>query len=141
VTGEAQELAAFFRRAVRTAQALVLGGAALMYFLLSNGKALALGLLLGGAVSIVRYDLSFRVMAKSPPASTLVRTRLITYVLSGTALALAFWQRQQINPWTTAIGLFAMNGTIVATEWLSRRRARPGAGEARQDVEARTPDN
>jgi len=126
-----QELMAFWHRSVRTAVAVVLAGAALLWASFPvAGPALARGLLLGGATSLLRFQLSFRAMRRSPDAARLVRVRLLTYVLSGAALALAFWRRERISPWSAGAGLLAMNGAIVLTELLSGRERGQGTRSA-----------
>lgn len=140
-----QELRTFWRRSVWLAHCIVLAGAVLLYCALTDGRALALGLLLGGATGILRFRLSYRAMVRGRSAGALVRTRLMTYALSALALGLAFWRREQINPWTTAIGLFVMNGSILLTEMLSRRgkgaeAPAPDSVERRDDAGVRATD-
>jgi hypothetical protein len=108
----------FWRRATRTAQCGVLGGAVLLYALAPNGRALAIGLLLGAVASMARFRLMYGALVRMRSSKGLVKVRLVNYVLSGAALALAFAMADTISPWTTVAGLFAMNASLIATELL-----------------------
>ena len=125
----------FWKRAVRFAIAVVLASAGVLYFCFPAGKRLALGLLLGGAISIFRYRLRYRALMRlrEAGAPALVRVRLIGYVLNALALGAAFFFRQTVSPWTTVAGLFVMNASLIATELFSRdtplSAEKPGIGE------------
>lgn len=114
------EAAAFWRRASRIAQALALTAAGALYFL--AGREYALGLLLGAIVSMVRFRLRYRAMLQSPTAGGLVRLRLITYAMSGAALAVAFLWPAVFNPWGAIPGLLVMNVSVIAAELLDRSK-------------------
>jgi hypothetical protein len=116
------QLQAFWQRSVRLAQVVLLLGALILYLAVpDNGRALALGLLLGGTASILRYKLSLRALL-SGQAATMVRTRMLNFALSGIALALAFWQRETFSPWSTAAGLIVMNGSILIVAARSQKQ-------------------
>jgi len=101
---------------------IVLGSGALL-LLPRHGLALAFGLLLGGAVSLLRFNLRFRALAAARTAGPVVRARLLGYGLNALALGAAFWRPEAASPWTTAAGLFAMNVAVVAAELLGPREA------------------
>jgi hypothetical protein len=116
------QLQAFWQRSVRLAQVVLLLGALILYLAVpDNGRALALGLLLGGTASILRYKLSLRALL-SGQAATMVRTRMLNFALSGIALALAFWQRETFSLWSTAAGLIVMNGSILIVAARSQKQ-------------------
>ena len=125
----------FWRRAVRSAIGFTLASAGVLCFCFPAGKPLALGLLLGGAIGIYRYRLRYRALVRlrEAGAHTLVRSRLIGYVLNALGLAAAFLFSQTVSPWTTIAGLFVMNASLIATELLSRDTAlsaqKPGIAE------------
>jgi hypothetical protein len=122
-----QTLQDFWRRAVRLAQLLVLAGAAALYFGLENGGAAGLGLVLGGAASLLRYRLRYRALLRMSTVGPLVRVRLISYALNGLVLAVAFAFRGTISPWSTAAGLLVMNVSVIATELVLRGERRDGS--------------
>ena len=116
----------------RVAVGLVLAAAAVMYVALERGDALALGLILGGAASLLRYRLKYTAVLtmQEKGAGRLVRSRFYGYLINAAALAAAFWARPVISPWTAIAGLFVMNVCVVAVEMLviQEDRARPEAG-------------
>ncbi|MHC4479420.1 MAG: hypothetical protein ACYS8K_00580 [Planctomycetota bacterium] len=114
----AQTLKAFYQRAVRLALLLLALGAAALYFGLPDGRAAAVGLLAGGAVSILRYRLRLGALLKLRGAGPLVRLRLLTYGLNGAVLAAAFALPHVLWPWSTVAGLLAMNVSLIAAELL-----------------------
>lgn len=127
-------LRAFWVKSQRLAVIVIAVAAPLLYCLHEQGKALALGWLLGGTASILRYRLHYRVLMRllrveGTGGGILVRTRLLTYLLSGAALAAAFCFRAVISPWTTIAGLFVMNVCVIVTE-LSESLATRGGGAA-----------
>ncbi len=109
-----QELERFWRRAVHLAQGAALGGAAALYLL--GGRGPALGLLLGSLVSMLRFHLRYRSLRRGPSTGALVRLRLLNYLLSGAALAVAFTFSEVISPWTTIAGLLVMNVSVIISE-------------------------
>jgi len=116
------------RRASRAATLAVLAGAVVLYVGFREGRPLALGLIVGGAASILRYRMRYRALVRLPDAGAgvLVRARLLGYLLSGAALAVAFLLRRTISPWSAIAGLFVMNGCILAVELFSRDRELAG---------------
>jgi hypothetical protein len=118
-----QRLLSFWRTARRLAVAIVLGGAAVLYVAAPEGRPVALGWVLGGAVSILRYTAYFRALgriAASPGA--VVRARLIMYAMSGAALAVAFAFAETFSLFGTAAGLLAMNAAVFVAGLLTGRR-------------------
>lgn len=79
---------------------------------------LALGLALGFGFSLLRLYLAsnallvFVATAPKQGQSYMVQRRLFSYFLTAGVLALAFW-REEINPWTTAAGLFLTTAVMV----------------------------
>ena len=124
-----QALKAFWRRATRLARVGLLGGAAALYTLAPGGRALALGLLLGGTASMLRFQLSYNVMRRGGSAGAMVRTRVLNYAISGAALVAAFAVPQTFSPWTAVPGLLAMNAAVIAAEllWPDRTPRTPDA--------------
>jgi len=104
----------------RVATVLVLGAAALLYVSMDNGVALALGLILGGLASMLRYRLKYSALTQMPEggAGKLVRSRFYGYLVTAAALAVAFLGRPLISPWSTIPGLFVMNACLIAVELL-----------------------
>ena len=125
-------LRAFWKRSVRLTQALLLLGAALLYLCAPNGRALALGLLLGGIVSVLRFKARYAALRCAGGAGMLVGARLLGYGLSALALALAFTQPETFSPWSTVGGLVTMNFCVVAAElfWKEDPARRPLTGES-----------
>jgi len=113
-----QALKAFWQRATRLARYGLLGAAAALYALAPGGRALALGLLVGGTASMLRFQISYTVLRAGGSAAALVRTRMLNYAISGAALVLAFAAPQTFSPWTTVPGLLAMNAAVIAAELL-----------------------
>ena len=113
-----ESLRAFWKRTVRLSYALTFGGAAVLFAALANGRAAAIGFLLGGSVSVLRFSLRYRALARLNSVGPLVRLRLLTYALNGLALAVAFARADAVSPWTTAAGLLVMNVSLIATELL-----------------------
>jgi len=111
----------FWKRAVRLATGVLLVGAGVLYFCFPAGRALALGLLLGGAISICRYRLRYGALVRlrQAGAGALVRAQLTGYALNALALAAAFLFSHTVSPWTTIAGLLAMNVSVITTELLS----------------------
>jgi len=126
------ELRAFWRTALRLAHVVLAAGALGLYGALANGRAAALGFLLGGTVSILRFRLRYRSMLKSPDAGALVRLRLVSYVLNAVALAPAFAWPQKCWPWSTVAGLMLMNVCVVLTELRRGSGAREDRSAARE---------
>ncbi len=120
MTAEPQQtdLQSFWKRAVRLAKVLLVVGSAALYVV--GGRALALGLVLGAGVSVVRFDLRYRALLKGRPAATLVRLRLASYALSAAALGLAFGFPHLFSPWSAAPGLLAMNLCVIVAEMTVR---------------------
>ncbi len=125
----------FWQRSSRLSQALLLAGAALL--LVSSGRAAALGLLLGGIVSVLRFRWRYVALRRGAPAGAFVRRRLLAYSLTGATLALAFRLDHLLDPWATVAGLFAMNIAVLATEFLwpdsdgrPQRTTSPSPGES-----------
>ena len=114
-------LVRFWSRCVRLCQKAALGGALVLY--LAGGRALALGLLLGAAVGILRFHLRYRALLRGASAAALVRLRLMSYAMSALSLGAAFAWRGQLSPWSCAAGLVLMNASVIAAELL-----RGGAG-------------
>jgi hypothetical protein len=117
-----ERLLSFWRMARRLAGAMVPGGAAILYFALPNGRAAALGWILGGAVSILRYTVYFRALGRMTSPGPAVRARLIMYAMSGAALAVAFAFRGTFSLLATAAGLLAMNAAVFIAGVLTGRR-------------------
>ncbi len=115
-----RELLAFWKRAVRSAWLLIVTGAVVLYLAAPNGPALALGLVLGGAISVLRFHGRLRALANLRAAAPLVRGRLMGYALNAAVLGVAFTYPETISPWSTAAGLLVMNVSIVAAEVLSQ---------------------
>lgn len=128
-----RELCEFWRRAVRVALGLLVLGTGALLLLPRHGLPLAFGLLLGGAVSLLRFNLRFRALAAARTAGPLVRQRLFGYGLNALVLGAAFWRPETASPWTTAAGLLAMNVAVVAAELLGPRKA-AADGTARGDL-------
>jgi len=120
-----RDLESFWKQCLRLARVLALGGSVVLYF--AAGLAAALGLLLGAAVSVLRFHVRYRALLRGAPAGALVRLRLLGYAVSAAALGAAFAFRHALNPWTTAAGLLLMNASVIATELLGRD-AEPRAG-------------
>jgi len=116
----------------RVATGLVLALAALLYVLMDDGVALALGLILGALASMLRYRLKYSALVQMPQggAGKLVRSRFFGYLITAAALAVAFLARPLISPWTTIPGLFVMNACVLAVELLviQREEARAEGG-------------
>ncbi len=115
-----RELLVFWKRAVRSAWLLMVTGAVILYLAAPNGPALALGLALGGAISVLRFQGRLRALVNLRTAAPLVRGRLMGYALNAAVLGVAFSYPESISPWSTAAGLLVMNVSIVATEVLSQ---------------------
>ncbi len=122
---EAAELRAFYRRAVRLAQLLIIVGSVTLYLAMANGRAAALGLIVGGSVGILRYCLRLRALLRLGSAGPLVRSRLVGYGLNAAALGAAFGFPETIWPWSTVAGLLLMNASLIATELRRRDDAAP----------------
>ena len=105
----------------------VLAGAAGLYAFFEGGRALALGFILGGATSILRYRFRYSALLKmqAKGAGVAVRSRFYGYAANAVALAVAFLARPMISPWSTIAGLFVMNACVVAAEFMT-----PGSEEA-----------
>jgi hypothetical protein len=116
----AQRLRDFWARAVRLAQISLVGGAAVLYLCLEDGRAAALGLLLGGATSILRFRLRYKALLGLRAPGPLVRMQLLSYALNGAVLAAAFALRDTVSPWATVAGLFVMNVSVIASEILTK---------------------
>ncbi len=114
------ELEAFWGHSTRIAQVLALVGAGGLYLL--AGRELALGLLLGAIVSMLRFWLRYRAMRRGTSPGALIRIRLFAYALSGAALGLAFSCPGVFSPWAAIPGLLVMNIAVVAAELLDRPR-------------------
>lgn len=122
-TGKEQILE-FWSKSVRLTVAAALAGSLALWALAGdNGRALALGLLLGTMAGVIRFRIALRTLMAGPSAGAVVRSRMIGYVISGAALLVAFLFRERISPWTTAVGLLVMNGSLVLNEMLDRRKA------------------
>lgn len=129
ITEGEHQLQTFWKRANRLANAGALAGALGLYFLAPDGRALALGLLLGAMAGVARFRISYRMLRRADSPRTVVLTRLVGYGLSGGALLLAFLLPQTFSPWTTIPGLLLMNAAVVAAELLGRLLT-PGAADA-----------
>jgi hypothetical protein len=118
----ADELRLFWRRALVLAAVIILGLAAGLYAgvagSLMDGRAAAYGWLLGSAVSVLRFALTYRTLQAGIAPGRLIRVRLFNYALSAAALVLAFACRPTINPLAAAVGLLAMNAAVVLAEVL-----------------------
>jgi len=129
-TSDDARLRAFWSGAVRLAHVVLVAGGLGLYGALDNGRAAALGFLLGGTVSILRFRLRYRAMLRSMDAGGLVRVRLVTYALNAVALVPAFGWPHTCWPWSTVAGLLLMNACVVLTE------LRRGNGSTREDRSA-----
>ena len=119
----ADDLRTFWRRAAGLAGLIIVIGSAALLVCLPNGPAAAFGLLLGGATSILRFNVRYKALRKGVPARALVAQRLGTFLLNAAVLAAAFAKPEVAWPWSTVGGLFAMNVSVIAVEFLSHRRA------------------
>lgn len=115
------ELARFWKRAVNLSHLITGLGAIVLLFALPQGRAAAVGLIVGGLAGVLRWRLRYGAVRRMDRGA-LVRSRLIGYAVSGAALALAFGLRQIIWPWSTVAGLLVMNVAVVTTELLDARR-------------------
>jgi len=122
VSAGERELGEFWRRAVRVALGILVLGTGALLLLPRDGLPLASGLLLGGAVSLLRFNLRLRALAGARTAGPLVRARLFGYGLNALVLAAAFWRPEAASPWTTAAGLLTMNAAIIAAELLDQAK-------------------
>lgn len=134
-----------WRCANRLATFTALAGAVVLYFAVDPGRALALGLLLGSIVSILRFKLSYGTMrasleadAQSTPPMLRIRPmlgiRVVNYGLSAGALAVAFLLPATFSPWTAVPGLFVMNAAILASELLWGDGSTGAAGQTAEDT-------
>ncbi len=130
MSGGTEQLRAFWQRSVRLAHLFIALGAVALYFGLRDGRAAALGLILGGAASVLRFNLRYRALLRLGAVGPLVRVRLMTYALNAAVLAVAFGFRETISPWTTATGLLAMNAAVIAAELLDRSKSPGGTRSA-----------
>ncbi len=119
----ADDLRAFWLRAVGLAVLIIVVGSAAFLVFLPNGPAAAFGLVLGGATSILRFNMRYRAMRRGTSARALVAQRLGTFLLNGAVLAAAFAKPEVAWPWSTVGGLFVMNVSVIAAEFLSHRSA------------------
>jgi hypothetical protein len=124
------QLLDFWRRSVRLAVAVTLAAGAALWVLwpqewLFEGRALALGLVLGSAAGVARFRLSLRTLLKGPTSAGMVRARLLGYGISAAALLVAFLLRDAVSPWACAVGLLMMNAALVITDWRDRRKEPP----------------
>jgi hypothetical protein len=117
-----RRLLSFWRTARLLALVLVLGGAAVAWFALREGRPVALGWLLGGMVSILRYSLYFRALGRMVSPGVVIRARLVMYALSGAALAVAFALPGRFSLLGTAAGLLAMNAAVFFAGLVTGRR-------------------
>ncbi|MFW6189388.1 MAG: hypothetical protein ACOC7T_03055 [Planctomycetota bacterium] len=90
-----------------------------MFALAPNGRALALGLLLGGVVSQVRFRIRYSAVQHADSARPMLRTAFANYGLNAAALGVAFLLSSTFSPWATVAGLLTMNAAVVAAELLS----------------------
>ena len=120
-TGQ-QQLLEFWKRSVRLAVAVTLAVALALWALWpSEGRPLALGLLLGSMAGIARFRLSLGTLLRGPTSAAMVRSRLLGYGISAAALLIAFLL-EPISPWTCALGLLVMNAALLLTDWRDRRK-------------------
>jgi hypothetical protein len=117
-----ERLLSFWQAARRLAGAIILGGAAVCLVALPDGRAAALGWVLGGAVSVLRYTVYFRALGRMQSPGPLVRARLVMYAMSAAALAVAFASRGTVSLLATAAGLLAMNAAVFIAGILTGRR-------------------
>jgi hypothetical protein len=120
------DLQVFWKRARRLAHLAMAAGALALLFAMQNGRAAALGLILGGSVSVLRFALAYRMLNRPTPVAR-VSVRLVGYALSGAALAAAFAMPELFWPWSTVAGLLLMNVCIIAAELLGGRSDAAGA--------------
>ena len=119
---------AFWRRANRLATSIALVGGVVLYIAFEDGRALAMGLLLGALVSLLRFRLRYRAVTSGASKGALLRTGFFSYGLSAAGLALAFGFPDTFSPWTTIAGLFAMNAALILAELLTPREGAPSSG-------------
>ena len=131
----ASQLERLWRASRRAAVVAVLAGAAVLYVAFEDGDALALGLILGGTASVLRYALRYSALLRigGSGAGGLVRSRFYGYFVNAAALLVAFLARPAISPWSAIAGLFVMNACVVATELLTagHRKGRASVRENR----------
>ena len=121
-----EHLRSFWRRAVHLALGSAVVASGVLYLAADAGRALALGLLLGAACSVARFELRYRTLARAGSRGALVAARLVGYALSALALGLAFAMRPGVSPWTTAAGLLTMNVAVILADVTTPRAARNG---------------
>ena len=125
---DVEQVRTFWLRAVGLAALTIVAGSVVLILCLPNGPAAAFGLVLGGTTSILRFNVRYKALRAGRDAKAFVRLRLGTYLLNAAVLAAAFGRPEMAWPWSTVLGLFVMNATVVAAELLTPRRNAPADG-------------